>query len=106
MGRVLAHQTDLASLVVTAFTDGTAHMARDDAAPRAVSAREALGAGTSVANPLLEEPDAVIPHVRICGGPGEQSPGLPDSARADLAAGDARDGRCLGDVRGTALRVA
>ena len=28
------------------------------------------------AKPLHEEPDAVVPHVRICGGPGEQSPGL------------------------------
>jgi len=24
------------------------------------------------ANPRLEEPDAVIPHVRVCGGPGSQ----------------------------------
>ncbi len=27
------------------------------------------------ANPRLEEPDAVIPHVRVCGGPGSQRPG-------------------------------
>jgi len=32
-----------------------------------------------VANPFLEEPDAVVPHVRFRGGPGRPNlPGLPD----------------------------
>ena len=31
----------------------------------------------SVATPLLEEPDALIAHVRVCGGLGGQPPGLP-----------------------------
>jgi hypothetical protein len=32
-----------------------------------------------VANPFDEEPDAVISHVRFCGGRGRQLPRLPDS---------------------------
>ncbi len=55
-----------------------------DSKPIAVSTKlqqiaEKSGCATSAANPLFEEPDAVVPHVRICRGAGASNRlGLPD----------------------------
>lgn len=40
---------------------------------------EISGCATSAANPWFEDPDAVVPHVRICRAPGASNRlGLPD----------------------------
>src|SRR5882724_1000198 len=48
--------------------------------PAARAQRYEATVAPHLANLLHEEPDAVVPHVRICGGSGRTNlPGLPDS---------------------------
>src|SRR5882757_1913150 len=50
-------------------TDAEAHQAL----PAPGSRSEEITLPSHLANLLHEEPDAVVPHVRICGGPGTQT---------------------------------
>src|SRR3954452_3860321 len=52
------------------------HASSVRALPPAATSRAPLA--TRLANPPFEEPDAVVPHVRIRGRPGGQPPGRPD----------------------------
>ena len=48
-------------------------LGRDDSASNAVSAFDTDHGSPRVANPYLEEPDALIAHVRLRGGPGKET---------------------------------
>jgi hypothetical protein len=72
------------------------------AIPASVAAHRPL---ILVANLRLEEPDAVVPHVRICGSPGRATargdPSRPWARmnRADRGRGEGRGGGAKGDGR-------
>ena len=51
------------------------------------TSHHARGAKPPLANPLFEEPDALIALVRVCGGLGGQPPGLPGKISDTVAGG-------------------
>jgi len=76
----LLGEDHLAEVAVAPKSEGLSHLGCDAPATRAFPAPAAAHRAPvrHVANPIPKEPDAGIPHVRICGGPSGKPPGLPD----------------------------
>ena len=81
--KVWFETTGLAKVAQPTIAEGLHQLEQDASAVGAVPAPAAAHrAPVHVAKPTLEEPDAGILHVRICGGPAGRPAGLPDSSPA------------------------
>ena len=87
--------TDLALVAEPPLASHARRAGRTRPALGAVSAAQCCGGPLRVphvANLRPEEPDAVVPHVRICGGRGEQSPSPTRPPRARASSRPTRSG--------------